>query len=118
MSENREKLFSLHNHLDGHIALYLEEQDAVKDLVEDVVGWFDTEHLIELRNAALVPIKAEGYFERLDNARNNLGLTAPLLANLSEDEALVLAEDLIRAVKFNCISRKARENYPILKAVK
>jgi len=118
MSEIRENLFSLHNHLDGHIALYLEEQDAVKDLVEDVVGWFQSDHLTELKNAALVPVKAEGYFERLENARNNLGLTAPLLANLTEDEALVLAEDLIRAVKFNRIAREAQVNYPDLKLIK
>ncbi len=32
----RDPLFSLHNHSDGHIALYLEEQDAVKDLVQTI----------------------------------------------------------------------------------
>ncbi len=41
----REPLFSIHNHSDGHIALYLEEQDAVKDLVQDVVWAYELDDL-------------------------------------------------------------------------
>jgi len=36
---------------------------------------------------------------------------------MSEEEALILAEDLIRAVKLARISREAGDNYPRLKAV-
>jgi hypothetical protein len=36
---------------------------------------------------------------------------------MSEQEALILAEDLIRAVKFARIGREAQGNYPALKAV-
>ena len=114
----REPLFSIHNHSDGSIALYLEEQDAVKDLVQDVVGAYELDDLDLLRHSADRSVKADGYFEHLDNARDNLGENAPLLCNLSEEEALILAEDLIRAVKFGRIGREAGTNYPSLKAVK
>ena len=113
----RQPLFSIHNHSDGHIALYLEEQDAVKDLVQDIVGAYELDDLDLLRHSADRSIKADGYFEHLDNARDNLGENAPLLCNLSEEEALILAEDLIRAVKFGRIGREAQGTYPQLKAV-
>jgi hypothetical protein len=114
----RDPLFSIHNHSDGHIALYLEEQDAVKDLVQDVVGAYELDDLDLLRHCADRGVKSENYFERLDNARDNLGENAPLLCNMTEQEALILAEDLIRAVKFARISREAGTTYPSLKAVK
>jgi len=114
----RDPLFSIHNHSDGHIALYLEEQDAVKDLVQDVVGAYELDDLDLLRHSADRSVKSENYFEHLDNARDNLGENAPLLCNMTEQEALILAEDLIRAVKFARISREAGTTYPSLKAVK
>ena len=113
----RDPLFSIHNHSDGHIALYLEEQDAVKDLVQDVVGAYELDDLDLLRHSADRSVKAENYFEHLDNARDNLGENAPLLCNMTEQEALILAEDLIRAVKFARIGREAQGHYPQLKAV-
>jgi hypothetical protein len=36
---------------------------------------------------------------------------------MTEQEALILAEDLIRAVKFGRIGREAQGNYPRLKGV-
>jgi hypothetical protein len=115
--KTREPLFSLHNHSDGHIALYLEEQDAVKDLVQDVVGAYPLDDLDLLKNSADRSVKSEGYFEHLDNARDNLEQHAPLLCNMTEKEALILAEDLIRAVKFARIGREAQGTYPALKVV-
>ena len=113
----RDPLFSIHNHSDGHIAIYLEEQDAVKDLVQDIVGAYVLDDLDLLRGAANRSIKSEGYFENLDSARNNLGENAPLLCNMTEKEALILAEDLIRAVKFGRIGRIVQNEYPTLKVV-
>jgi len=113
----REPLFSIHNHSDGSIALYLEEQDAVKDMLEDVVGSFDSVMLMELQSVCAESVKAEGHFDRLEMARENLGEGAPLLCNMTEQEALILAEDLIRAVKFARIGREAGTNYPSLKVV-
>lgn len=114
---NRDPLFSVHTHSDGRIALYLEEQDAVKDLVQDVVGAYELADLGELRGAADRSVKADNYFEALDAARDELTENAPLLCNMSEQEALILAEDLIRAVKFARIGREAQGTYPALKAV-
>ena len=114
----REPLFSIHNHSDGSIAIYLEEQDAVKDLVQDVVGAYRLQDLDQLQGAASRSFKDDGYFENLDDARDNLEENAPLLCNMTEQEALILAEDLIRAVKFARISREAGTTYPSLKAVK
>lgn len=117
LKKTRDPLFSIHNHSDGHIALYLEEQDAVKDLVQDVVGAYELDDLDLLRHSADRSVKSENYFEHLDNARDNLPENAPLVCSMTEKEALNLAEDLIRAVKFGRISREARSNYPQLKAV-
>ena len=114
----RDPLFSVHTHSDGRIALYLEEQDAVKDLVQDVVGAYSLSDLAELRGAADRSVKVDLYFESLDAARDELTENAPLLYNMSEEEALILAEDLIRAVKFARIGREAGNTYPSLKAVK
>ena len=114
---NRDPLFSIHTHSDGRIALYLEEQDAVKDLVQDVVGAYSLSDLAELRGAADRSVKVDLYFESLDAARDELTENAPLLCNMSEQEALILAEDLIRAVKFARIGREAQGTYPTLKAV-
>jgi hypothetical protein len=115
--EARDPLFSIHNHSDGHIAIYLEEQDAVKDLVQDIVGAYVLDDLDLLRGAADRSVKSEGYFENLDSARDNLGENAPLLCNMTEKEALILAEDLIRAVKFGRMSRIVQNEYPTLKVV-
>ena len=114
----REPLFSIHTHSDGHIALYLEEQDAVKDLVQDIVGAYDISDLDLLQATAGKSIKSEDYFKELDFARDELSENAPLLCNMSEEEALILAEDLIRAVKFGRIGREAGHNYPALKVIK
>ena len=115
--KTRDPLFSVHTHSDGHIALYLEEQDAVKDLVQDVVGAYGLADLDQLQGAADRSVKVDGYFEALDDARDNLAENAPLLCNMSEQEALILAEDLIRAVKLARIDREAGNTYPSLKAV-
>jgi hypothetical protein len=114
----REPLFSIHTHSDGRIALYLEEQHAVKDLVQDIVGVYKLSDLDLLQATAEKSIKSEDYFKELDFARDELVENAPLLCNMSEEEALILAEDLIRAVKFGRISREAKENYPVLKVIK
>jgi hypothetical protein len=114
----REPLFSIHTHSDGHIALYLEEEDVVKDLAQDVVGAYPLDDLDLLKHSANRSIKSDHYFEHLDNARDNLEQHAPLICNMSEQEALILAEDLIRAVKFARIGREAQGNYPPLKVMK
>jgi hypothetical protein len=117
MRPTREPLFSVHTHSSGAIALYLEEQDAVKELVQDVVGAYEISDLDFLKASAAEHYKSEFYFENLESARENLGDNAPLVCNMSEDEALILAEDLVRAVKLARISREALKNFPHLRAV-
>jgi hypothetical protein len=117
MRTTREPLFSVHTHSSGAIALYLEEQDAVKELVQDIVGAYEVSDLDFLKATAAEHYKSEFYFENLESARQNLPDNAPLLCNMSEDEALVLAEDLVRAVKLARISREALNNFPHLRAV-
>lgn len=114
----REPLFSIHTTDSGAVALYLEEQDAVKDLVQDIVGAYELDDLDLLRHSADRSIKAEGYFEHLDNARDNLGENAPLLALMTEDEALNLAQDIITAIKLHRINKEARITYPELRVIK
>ena len=117
MKQTREPLFSVHTHSSGAIALYIEEQDAVKDLVQDVVGAYELKYLDNLQASAAANIRDEFYGENLDTARAELEENAPLICNMSEDEALILAEDLVRAVKFARVGREAAINYPHLRAV-
>lgn len=114
----RKPLFSIHTHSDGRIALYLEEQDAVKDLIQDIVAAYELSDLDLLQSSAAHSFKDDGYFAQLDQARDELGDNAPLLCNMSEQEALILAEDLVRAVKFARIGREMEENFPTLTVVR
>lgn len=118
MPKTREPLFSIHTHSDGHIAIYLEEQDAVKDLLEDIVGTHDIAQLDYLCGAVRKSPKADGYFEQLESARGDIEQSAPLLAQITEEEALILAEDLIRAVKIARINKEPRAKFPNLEVVK
>lgn len=115
--KSRDPLFSIHTTDDGAVALYLEEQDAIKDVLEDVVGQWDYILLGELQGSVNASIKSEDYFENLERTRSNFEQGAIKLASMTETEALILAEDLIRAVKFGRIGREARTQYPSLKAV-
>jgi hypothetical protein len=61
-------------------------------------------------------MREESYAYNLDSARSDIGESAPLICNLTETEALILAEDLVRAVKFARIGREIQEFYPELKS--
>jgi hypothetical protein len=102
----RDPLFSIHTSDDGTVALYLEEQDAIKDVLEDVVGQWDYKLLMELQGCVNQSVKAENYFENLETCRNNFEQGAVKLALMTEDEALNLAQDIIKAIK---VSRHMRE---------
>lgn len=117
MTQQNRALFSVHTTEDGSLALYLEEQDAILDLLEDVVGQTNLSDLDELQATGRESYKAEGHFERLDNARSNFEQMAVKVAYMTRDEALDLAADIIRAFKFYD-AIKERSSYPELKAVK
>jgi hypothetical protein len=116
MPQNR-PLFSVHTTDDGSLALYLEEHDAILDLLEDVVGQTELSDLDELQAVGRESYKAEGHFEQLDVARSNFGEMAIKVAFMTRDEALDLAADIIRAFKFHDAIQE-RTSYPELKAVK
>ena len=94
-------LFSVHNATDGSVVLYLEEQDANLDLLEDVVAQVPLLALSRLaEHSGLDALKSEQAARLLDKVRAQLPDIAVKLASITEEEALALAEQLILAVKF------------------
>jgi hypothetical protein len=95
----RDPLFSVHTTDSGKVCLYLEEQDACLDVVEDVLNFNEINELDELKGAAFASLKEEGAVERLDRARANLPEMALKIAVMSEDEAFNLCQDIISSIK-------------------
>jgi hypothetical protein len=95
----RDPLFSVHTTDSGKVCLYLEEQDACIDLVEDVLNFNDIEPLDALKGAAFASLREEGAVEALDKARASLPDMALRVAIMSEDEAFNLCQDIITSIK-------------------
>ena len=83
------------------MVVYLEEQDANLDLLEDVVAQVPLLALSRLaEHSGLDALKSEQAARLLDKVRGQLPDLAVKVATMSEEEALALAEQLIMAVKF------------------
>jgi hypothetical protein len=95
----RDPLFSVHTTDSGKVCLYLEEQDACLDVVEDVLNFNSINDLDHLKGATFVSLKEEGAVERLDRARANLPEMALKIAIMTEDEAFNLCQDIISSIK-------------------
>ena len=94
-------LFSVHNASDGTFVLYLEEQDANLNLLEDVVGQVPLLALSRLgEHSQIESLKSEQAARLLDKVRAQLPDVCVKVASITEDEALALAEQLIMSVKF------------------
>jgi hypothetical protein len=94
-------LFSVHNASDGSFVVYLEEQDANLDLLEDVVGQVPLLALSRLAEHSRLEVINDGEAARLlDKVRQQLPDVTVKVAQINEDEALALAEALIDSVKF------------------
>jgi hypothetical protein len=94
-------LFSVHNASDGSFVIYLEEQDANLDLLEDVVGQVPLLALSRLaEHSRIDSLKSEQAARLLDKVRAQLPDVCVKVACFTEDEALALAEQLIMSVKF------------------
>lgn len=94
-------LFSVHNASDGSVVVYLEEQDANLDLLEDVVCQVPLLALSRLaEHSRLETINSEVATRLLDKVRSQLPDVTVRLASMSEDEAMALAEQLVLAVNF------------------
>lgn len=105
MPKTRKPLFSVEPAIDGTFQLYLENQSAVADLLEDVVGWYDLETLDTLKTIVAESIKAEDHFERLETIKGQIDSGAPCIASMNEEEALNLAKDIINAVRIQRFER-------------
>lgn len=110
-------LWSIHTTDSGSVALYLEEQDAILDMLEDVVGQTDILNLDSLQAVVNESYKAEGHFKQLDIARSDFNEMAVKVAYMTRDEALDLAADIIRAIRLHDVMQE-KGTYPELKAVK
>ena len=106
---HREPLFSVHSDGQGEYAIYLEERDAILDLLEDVVDQVNVIDLAGLKEFGCVDaLKEIDAASRLDRVRAGMPDVVVRIIKLSEAEALTLAEQLIMIVKESrALSRKA-----------
>lgn len=95
----RDPLFSVHTTDSGKVCLYLEEQDACLDVVEDVLNYNTMQDLDALKGVAFASLKEDGVVEALDKARENLPDMALKIAVMSEDEAYNLCQDILTSIK-------------------
>lgn len=100
MSLDRRPLFSVHTNGEGRIALYLEEQDAVLDLLEEAGKEANGDYIAALHRAAHINqvSKDSSNWLEYDKMRQALPDTVLLIASMSENEALDLAQDIVRNV--------------------
>ena len=95
----RDPLFSVHTTDSGAVCLYLEEQEACIDVVEDVLNFNSIDNLDALKGASSASLKEDGVVEALDRARNDLPEMALKIAIMTEDEAFNLCQDIITSIK-------------------
>jgi hypothetical protein len=100
MSPDRRPLFSVHNNDAGKIALYLEEQDAVLDLLEETGKEANGDYIAALHRAAHINniSNDDSNWLEYDKMRQLLPATVLLIASMTENEALDLAQDIVRNV--------------------
>lgn len=100
MTIDRRPLFSVHTNDEGRLALYLEEQDAVLDLLEEAGKEANGDYISALHRAAhinQVSGDSSNWLE-YDKLRQVLPATVLLIAYMTENEALDLAQDIVRTV--------------------
>lgn len=83
----------------GKLWITLNEHDAIKDLMEEVVSHTDTAVLEDIRFAGENLLRGLGDALALDDARSQVPESCVTIATMTEDEALSLAWDIIQAVK-------------------
>jgi hypothetical protein len=99
MSLDRRPLFSVHTNDEGRIALYLEEQDAVLDLLEEAGKEANGDYIAALTQAGEgIKLSTDTGWLDYEKLRQALPPTVLLIASMSENEALDLAQDIVRNV--------------------
>lgn len=95
----REPLFSVHGN-EGRLAIYLEERDAVLDLIEETGTEVDSDYIADLvQYGKIENLKTPEGFDRYAKHRDKLDATAILIASMDADEALTLAEQILIVVR-------------------
>ena len=95
----REPLFSVHGN-ESRLAIYLEERDAVLDLIEETGREVDPDFIADLAVYGKTEnLRTDDGFDRYTKHRDKLDPTAILIAMMSEDEALTLAEQILITVR-------------------
>ena len=95
----RQELFAVHTDETGKIYLYLEERDAVLDLLEEAGRESMPALLSELvRLGDVENLKTEQGSKDYEAYRRYIPNIALLISKMTEDEALDLAQAIVRAV--------------------
>jgi hypothetical protein len=95
----RDFLFAVHGN-EGRLAIYLEEQDAVLDLIEETGREVHPDYIADLTDYGKVEnLKTEEGFDRYTKHRNKLDETVLLIAMMSQEEALTLAQQILTTVR-------------------
>jgi len=110
-------LFSVHSNDEGRIALYLEEQDAVLDLLEEAGKEANGDYIASLHRAAYINEISEDSSNWLeyDKMRQLLPPTVLRIAYMTENEALDLSLNIVRTI---AARRNADQKKPRLEIVK
>ena len=99
MTNYRDALFSVHGN-EGRMAIYLEERDAVLDLVEETGREVHADYIADLAVYGKIEnLKSSEGFDRYTKHRDKLDPTVLLIASMDIDEALNLAEQILLTVR-------------------
>ena len=99
MSQNWSDVFRIFISNDGSYFLYLEEQDACVDLIENISDEIEVTDFAEIKKASRADLRDDFATMRLENARKNLPPMALKIAKLTERELLDLAQEILQVVQ-------------------
>jgi hypothetical protein len=99
MSTTWSDIFKIFIGNDGSYNLYLEEQEACVNLIENISDEIEISDFAEMKAASSANLRDDKATLRLDNIRKNLPPMALKVAKLSERELLDLAQEIIQVVQ-------------------
>ena len=99
MSTTWSDIFKIFIASDGSYNLYLEEQEACVDLIENISDEIEVTDFAEMKKASKADLRDDFATMRLDNVRKNLPPMALKVAKLTERELLDLAQEIIQVVQ-------------------
>lgn len=99
MNQHWSNIFRIFISNDGSYHLYLEEQEACVDLIENISDEIEVSDFAEMKKASKADLRDDFATMRLDNVRKNLPPMALKVAKLTERELLDLAQEIIQVVQ-------------------